>query len=451
MKFRTLKYITALTLFLALAVAAGLRAQNQLSVHGFPRYQIIPLGSLGGTVSSGNTINNIGSPMGFSVTSDGNVHAAIWSSTSPTDLGTLGGPNSNIGWPVKNNRGVIAGVSEFSDTLDPLGEEFSCPVLLPPTGFSCVGFVIHNGVMSALPTLGGNNGFATGVNGQGLAVGWAENTVHDPTCSFPQVLQFEAVIYGPAAGQIQQLPPFDVDPDSAATAINDSGQVVGISGLCDVAIGALSAQHALLWQDGKPVNIGNLGGGAFNTPMAINNRGQIAGFSDLPGDVVDGVLTNVNFHAFFWTKPSGIVEIKPLAGDEISEATGINNQGVVIGTSFTAGFASARAFLWQNGQIEDLNSLAIPGSNLFLITTGDINDSGEITGQACVLSNGSCSSEIVAFLGIPVWSGSAGEVATSSARANTPAARVLLPESARQMVLRRHGLSRMASRLTTPS
>ena len=57
--------------------------------------------------------------------------------------------------------------------------------------------------MTQLPTLGGPNGFATGVNNLNQIVGWAENTVHDPTCTLPQILQFEAVIYGPGKNRIR--------------------------------------------------------------------------------------------------------------------------------------------------------------------------------------------------------------------------------------------------------
>ena len=91
--------------------------------------------------------------------------------------------------------------------------------------------------MRALPTLGGNNGFATGANNRGQVVGWAENAVQDPTCVPPQVLQFRAVIWGPEDDQIQELLPLPGDTSSAATAINNRGQVVGISGICDQAVG----------------------------------------------------------------------------------------------------------------------------------------------------------------------------------------------------------------------
>ena len=71
------------------------------------------------------------------------------------------------------------------------------------TGYQCLGFVWEDGVMRPLPTLGGTNGFATGANNKGQIVGWAENTVHDPTCVAPQVLQFRAVVWGRLPGEAE--------------------------------------------------------------------------------------------------------------------------------------------------------------------------------------------------------------------------------------------------------
>src|SRR2546430_7882196 len=90
-----------------------------------------------------------------------------------------------------------------------------------------------------------------------------------------QVLQFRAVIWGPTQGEIQELLPFGDDKTSSATAINDQGQVVGISGICDRAVGRFSARHAVLWENGIPGNIGDFGGKAWNTPTAINHQGTI--------------------------------------------------------------------------------------------------------------------------------------------------------------------------------
>ena len=74
--------------------------------------------------------------------------------------------------------------------------------------------------------------------------------------------------------QDARAPPFPGDSASAATAINDEGQVVGISGRCDQAVGRFSALHAVLWdKNGKPTEIPNLGGTTWHTPMDINGAG----------------------------------------------------------------------------------------------------------------------------------------------------------------------------------
>jgi probable HAF family extracellular repeat protein len=269
---------------LVLLLLAGLQGAGQAAnAAAAAPYQVTVLPSLGGSESSGSSINNRGWIAGYSnLPGDQTRHATLWRDGSLTDLGTLGGPNSAVLWPVKNNHGVIAGISQTA-APDPLGERWSCSAFLPAAtavGHQCLGFAWQNGVMRPLPTLGGTNGFATGVNSRGEIVGWAENTVHDSTCVPPQVLQFRAVVWGPRPGEIRELPPLPGDTVSAATAINNRGQVIGISGICDRAVGRFSAIHAVLWEDGKPIDLGSLGGVAWNTPMSINQRGDVVGFAN---------------------------------------------------------------------------------------------------------------------------------------------------------------------------
>jgi probable HAF family extracellular repeat protein len=431
MKAKHLTGIIAIAVLAALSLSCPLPAQDDGG--GATRYVIIDLGTLGGTFGAGSSINNLGWSSGLASSPDNNsFHAALWLPGRTVDLGTLGGTNSAIEWPVKNVRGNIVGISETS-TPDPLGERFSCTGFIPTNGTTCLGFLWHDGVMIPLPTLGGNNGFATGMNNFDQAVGWTETTFHDATCTGNQVLQFLAVIWGPRKGQIRPLLPLPRDSDTAATAINDFGQVVGISGICGDAIGAYSAKHSVLWQDGNPIELPTLGGAGWNTPMAINNRGVVVGFSDLAGDVGGGVLTP-NFQAFLWTREGGIVNLSTLPGDVISEATGINEGGQVIGTSFDAN-GNSRVFLWQNNAITDLNTLVAPGSgsSLYLIASGDINDRGEITGQACVLVDGACSATTHTFLAIPVR----GDWASGKSTSDT-AAKIRVPEAVRRQILGRY-------------
>jgi probable HAF family extracellular repeat protein len=432
----------ALTLILALPPQAWLSAQDQ-DHHGTQaRYFVISLGTpLGGSASGAADVNDLGWIAGDSnLSGDEAQNAVLWIYGYPVNLGTLGGPNSSVLWPGLNNLGQAVGISDTA-TTDPYGESWSCGAFLPAShaGHTCVAFLWQRDAMTPLPTLGGNNGFGTSINNRGQAVGWAENTVHDPTCTPPQVLQFEAVIWGPH-GQVQRLPPYSNDPDGAATGINDWGQVVGISGICQNAVGNRSAIHALLWQNGNPIDLGNLGGTAWNTPMALNNHGQIVGFSDLQGDDNGG---NPNFHAFLWSSPGPMQDLNTLPGDPISEALGINEQGQIVGVSYGAGFANPRAFIYQNGKMTDLNTLVQQNAPLYLQAAQEINDSGVIVGQGCVPGNCSGSSPSIAFVAIPRRDHPDAEIPVSAVRGRQMNA---TPKE----LLRRLGLAGIAALNTDP-
>jgi probable HAF family extracellular repeat protein len=353
-------------------------------------YHVIQLASLGGTRSIGNSINDLGLVAGQSrLAGNQTVRASLWFLGSQLDLGTLGGANSGVIWPVKNLRGVVSGIAETAE-IDPLGEAWSCSAFFPTrTGHVCRGFVWERGNMRALPTLGGTHGFATGTNNRRQTVGWAENTVHDPTCNPPQQLQFRAVVWGPE-NDLRELPPLPGDTVSSATAINDRGQVAGISGICSNAVGEYSAAHAVLWEGGHVTDIGNLGGVAWNTPMAINERGDVVGFANAPGTAP---ANDFNVRAFLFTRHDGIRDLGTLPGDATSQALGINERRQVVGVSCGA---TCRAFVWENGVMTNMNELRVSGSADTLRIAGDINDLGEIAGQT-VDAQGARS----AFLALP--------------------------------------------------
>src|SRR5881396_3081929 len=276
------------------------------------RYTIAYLPTLGGSRNRPSGISNNGLIAGF-VNRPGNATrvAVFWRNGSLDTLGTLGGPNSIVQWPGISNNGIIAGITETA-ALDTLHEEWSCTAFLPSvTGHICVGFVWQDGVMKPLPTLGGNQGFATSVNSAGQVVGWAETPVLDPTCNAPQKLQFRAVMWDTKQGTMHELRPLAGDSTSAATGINNRGQVVGISGDCDIAVGQLSARHSVLWENDTVINIGDLGGDAWHTPMDINEQGDIVGFSNT------AYIVGIDFNplAFLWTRESGIKSLGKLVGD----------------------------------------------------------------------------------------------------------------------------------------
>jgi probable HAF family extracellular repeat protein len=346
-----------------------------------PVYRIVELPSRDGPSNAGNSINADALIAGYTETADGTSRqAALWFHGFRADLGTLGGPNSTVPWPVKNRSGLIAGIAQ-TDIPEPLRQTWSCRSFFSfPTrsGFICSAVAWELGKIRTLPTLGGFNGFATGANNHRQIVGWAQNTVLDPTCNPTHVRQqFRAVVWGPADNQIRELPPLPGDSTSAATAINDKGQIVGISGNCGTAVGGTSAREAVMWERGKVRVLGNLGGIAWNTAMAINERGDVVGFSNVSKD--SGATPN--WRAFLWTRERGIEDLGALQGYPLSQALGINERRQIVGTSCTVDFTECRAVIWWRGKIIDLNDLA-PGYADVLYSANDINDDGQIAGQA---------------------------------------------------------------------
>jgi probable HAF family extracellular repeat protein len=367
-----------------LPAAASLTRQASES-----QYDVVTLDPLGGTVSRGSGINNLGWVAGYSnLTNNAARHATLWtaSDAAPIDLGSLGGPlrHSSAQWPGVNNNGMIVGISHTA-IPDTLGEDWSCSAFLPASDRTCVGFVWEEGVMKPLPTLGGDHGFATGLNNNGQVVGWAETRVVDPTCDAPaQVLQFREVMWEPKKGTMRELPPWPGDSTSAATAINQRGQVVGISGECDVAVGRFSAQRAVLWDpDGTMTNIGGLGGISWHTPMAINERGDIVGFSNPSGDANGEFMVR----AFLWTKAGGMRSLGTLDGDATSQALGINSSGQVVGVSCNISNV-CRGVLWENGVLHELTQLLGPSFPDSVASAQHINDAGIITGRLVQKSTG---------------------------------------------------------------
>jgi probable HAF family extracellular repeat protein len=377
------------TSFAVLAAASlGCAGETQVTQPAAPalaqsgaeaRYDIVKLtDSLGGAGRVGTSINNRGWVAGYSFLNATVRHAALWRDGAITDLGSLGGPgaSSSVQWPGLTHNGVVVGITHTS-TPDPNDEDWSCSAFIGPSPNTCVGFVYEDGEMTPLPTLGGPNGFATMANTRGQVVGWAETPVYDPTCdpSSKQKLQFRAVLWEPRRGLAQQLPPLPGDSASAATAVNDSGQVAGISGDCGVAVGNRSARHAVLWENGVPRKIPVFGDPSWNTPMDINAAGDVVGFANRGGAL---------FYAFLWTGGATVVDLHAhrdgLDGDTWSQAYGINARRQVVGRSCTAANV-CKAFLWEDGVMTNLNRLLGPAFADSVTLARHVNDRGQIVGD----------------------------------------------------------------------
>ncbi len=154
------------------------------------------------------------------------------------ELGTLGGKNSSINWNGINDPGEAVGMSETS-VPDPNGED----VCLFGTHLTCSPFLWQNGVMSALPTVGGNNGQASAINNSGQVAGYAENGIADSTCpSGTENFMVDLPVVW-TNGNAKALPTVDGDPDGVAYGINNQGQAVGYSGTCT------AANYAVVWEN----------------------------------------------------------------------------------------------------------------------------------------------------------------------------------------------------------
>lgn len=382
-----------ITRFMALAVALvaiGGSRFEAADTGAEPTYRVRTLPSLGGTNTRGNGVNTWGLVSGFSqVEDDAARHATIWLGGHAFDLRTLGGLHSSVGWSGLSETGLVVGIAQTS-ALQTRKDGWSCRGFFPGADrakYLCVGFVWEWGRMRALPTLGGDNGFAASANNRRQVVGWAEGPNADPSCVNPTDREFKAVLWDLNDNRTVMLRPLGTDKASSATAISDRGHAVGISGDCDQSIGRHSAHHAVLWTSDTATDLGTISGDTWNTPTAITPRGDIiVGFVNAAG--VDP--TDPKFRAWLWTTRDDIqcprlpgtrlCDLGTLDDGGTAEAWGVNSRGQVVGTACSPA-GTCRAFLWEDGEMTDLN--AFKGSySHHLENAMDISDRGQIVGRA---------------------------------------------------------------------
>jgi len=361
-----------------------------------------PENNMGTTVSRGRAVISI---YGFNI-----------------DLGTLGKPGANswINWGGINDLGEAVGQSETA-APDPNGEDI-CGF---GTHLTCVPFLWRDGHMSALPTLGGNNGQASAINNRGEVVGFAEDGALDSTCPAGTTNNRIALSALWERGSVEVLPLVGNDSDGFAFGINDRGQAVGYSGNCT------TATHAVMWKDHTAFVLQDLGGTGSNFAYVINNRGQIAGQV--------GSADGTTFYAAAWLNGAdgAVTNLGVLPGEFAAFATGINNRGQVVGNNFDSNFNWSRGFISQDGVMTDLNTLIPADSNLFIISASNINERGQISGMATV-QTGPHAGDIHAYLLTPTD----GRIGTSMADFARTHPHSLLPANACNHSLQRFGPSR---------
>ncbi|HXP38677.1 MAG TPA: hypothetical protein VN833_00330 [Candidatus Acidoferrales bacterium] len=333
-------------------------------------------------------------------------------------LGTLGGKNSSINWNGINDPGEAVGMSETS-VLDPNGEDL-CGF---GTHATCLPFLWQNGVMHALPTLGGNNGQASAINNSGQVVGYAENGMVDSTCG-PAIMNNrvdQPVLWEKVEGKEKAQPLFTIgnDPDGVAFGINNQGQAVGYSGTC------IAVNFAVLWENGSAIPLPDLG-----TPgaiaYAINGHNQIVGQAvNSEGTALAAIWENNTVRSL------GVL----LPGDAAAFATSINNRGQVVGSSFDSSGNWSHGLIWEKGRMFDLNQLFPATSNLYVISASNINESGQIAGMAVEMAGPHAGTIVHSFLATPVnedQGKTVADVVGTLPKITVPAAKVskLSPKSA---------------------
>jgi probable HAF family extracellular repeat protein len=393
MTHTTLFRIAASGLIAGLALRAQVGVETAQKQQPAVRYRLTDLGTLGGTYSYAFGINNAGEVAGAAAT-PGQIGglaqtAFVWFRGHMRNLGTLGGKNSAASGV--NAWGEAAILSETSDQ-DPDGED----VCAFGTHAQCHAAIWNGRELIALPSLrGGRNAFAINVNDRGQVIGSSENGVRDSTCSSGtpnQVTRFEAVLWQ-SNGKPQELLPLPGDTVGFAFGINNKGQVTGGSGSCsDTALPpATNGRHAVLWErDGTPIDLGDLGGGAFNVATSINNRGEVAGTSL---SAKDGVV-----HAFLWTKETGMQDYGAFPGAFLTVppcCNTLNDRGEMAGFAIDPN-GNSRALVWVNKVPVDLNTLIPQNSGWYLQAAESVNDDGQIAGYGLIDGN------VHAFLAMPV-------------------------------------------------
>jgi probable HAF family extracellular repeat protein len=224
-------------------------------------------------------------------------------------------------------------------------------------------------------------------------------------------------------GKAQTLPTMGSDPDADAFGINDQGQAVGYSGTCTTAL------HAVLWENGTSVSLPDFGVERSNFAFGINNRGLIVGQSRSP----DGTTV----YATLWQN-GAITNLGLLPGDFGASASGINDRGQVVGSAWDSNNNWSHGFIWQNGLLTDLNTLFPASSRLYAVMANKINDHGQISGMAIVLSGPHARKEIHAFLATPVKE----SIDTSVADVARTQPKITLPANVGKQLLQRFGPGR---------
>ena len=294
------------------------------------------------------------------------------------DVGTLGGPMSgtvqqNV---VLTSQGVLGGYAD-TGTAQPSSvtrnPRWSDDTGAPPDGRTVHAAESQGGKLVDMGTLpGGDNSAVISMNARGDATGASETGTEDPQTHYQAV---HAVLW--RNGKILDLGTLPGGNESGGNAVNDQDQVAGFSsnGVPDRSsfAGWPTQTRAFLWSNGVMQDLGTLGG-PDSLASSLNQSGQVAGWSytNATANPGSGQLT---VDPFLWS--NGVMRDLGTLGGTGGAAFDVNNQGKVVGTSNLAGDQKHHAFLWNGTSMVNLGTLGGDDSEGWWL-----NEAGDVVGRA---------------------------------------------------------------------
>lgn len=256
---------------------------------------VIDLGTLGGSISQANSINNLGQVVGAApYGSAGNYsHGFLYSGGSMMDLGTNGGYQSYA--EGINDTGAIVGRWSTNENNSPVTRAFRW----------------QDGAYSTLTAISGNPldaSYATAINEAGHIVGYSD------TIAISSIENIQPTLWRDE--QIINLGQLGIGAFGYAYDINNSDTVVGKSN-----------NLPFVWTEQTGILGLGLPAGTEGAANAINDSGQIVGTVRMPG--------SSNSHAFIYENGT-MSDLNTLvdlpAGWLLQSANDINERGWIVGS-----------------------------------------------------------------------------------------------------------------------